>query len=370
MKDAAQTLSDKNSARLAGVVFASVVAIVAVLRLYYCAHLPASTGDIARNLVYGLYAIEHGLATAGRTLEGLDRELEWICWSDRRYNYPVVALGFFGCVAGIWPTIFFAKLALTLIEALNSFLIWRYSRHRLLALMYWASPISIWWVSREGQFEPLQNLFVIASLCLLAKRPRLALCLLALGVQAKVTAVLLLPYFLMTVYKRGQREFWASSAAFALGFLPSVIASLYYPVLRQVLLSGEIGRYNPHYIFPYFQGIIGANPVWLVAIYQCASHGVLIALLVLGLRSNEGERYVGPIAFLLFMKLSTLYQPWYTLVAVTFLLPIQSKWTRFALVACTLLFDLWAPMEVLGIPFGSRVGGYYRDLGVFDVLRI
>jgi hypothetical protein len=198
----------------------------------------------------------------------------------------------------------------------------------------------------------------------------MAFALLALGIQVKITAVLLLPYFLVAAYKQNQKEVWASSAAFVLGFLPSAVASFHYPMLPQVLMSGEIGRYNPFYVSPYLKGMLGADPVWLVVLYQTVSYGVLIALCVLGLRSDAGERYIAPISFLLFMKLSTLCQPWYALLAITFLLPVQGKWTRFILVACALLFDLVAPLELLGIPFGARFGVYFDKFGVFDALRI
>jgi len=117
-----------------------------------------------------------GPAAVGHALVELDPKLGWVAWSGLAYNYPVVALLFFTGIAKLSPTIFFVKFALTFIEAVNTAVIFRYTNQIWLALLYWASPISIWWVSHEGQFEPLQNLFVLVALLVLKKTKPPGLC--------------------------------------------------------------------------------------------------------------------------------------------------------------------------------------------------
>ena len=170
---------------------------IAGLRFYYCTQLPVNTGDITRHIYYGLYTSQKGLSAAGMSLVELDPHISNVAFPFLPYNYPIITLLFFTLVAKLSPTIFCSKFLLTLIEAFNSLLIYKYSKERLLTLIYWASPISIWWVSHEGQFEPLQSIFVISALYMLQNKKPLAFILLSLAVQVKLTAILFLPYFLL-----------------------------------------------------------------------------------------------------------------------------------------------------------------------------
>jgi hypothetical protein len=137
---------------------------VGLLRLYYCTLLPRSTGDLARHILYSLYVARDGLAALGKPLIELSPLLSGFAWSELPYNYPILARHFFSAVSAVSPTLFSAKLALTLVEAFNSALIYDTSKRTELALLYWASPASTWWVSGEGQFEPVQSLFVLLAL--------------------------------------------------------------------------------------------------------------------------------------------------------------------------------------------------------------
>jgi hypothetical protein len=125
------------SASWAGIVWVSVLAIaVAALRFYYCTVLPVNTGDITRHLYTGLVVLKHGLASAGRPLVDSFPGAGGVAWAGLPYNYPIFALTFFTALAAIMPTIFFAKLSLTAVEAVNAILVSRITGSRWLGFLY------------------------------------------------------------------------------------------------------------------------------------------------------------------------------------------------------------------------------------------
>ncbi|HSY18821.1 MAG TPA: glycosyltransferase 87 family protein, partial [Candidatus Acidoferrales bacterium] len=251
-------LSGKNAILL--LLFAGV----AGLRLFYCSKLPVNTGDILRHIYYGLFAAKLGPAAVGHALVELDPKLGWVAWSGLAYNYPVVALLFFTVIAKLSPTIFFVKFVLTFIEAVNATVIFRCTNQIWLALLYWASPISIWWVSHEGQFEPLQNLFVLVALLTLKKRSRLAFVLLALAVQVKLTAIFFVPCFVLVAWRERPQDLPAVLVAFVLGFAPTLLAGFYYPVTAQVMSTAWSTICNPYYWNVYRHEMFTWNPTWLI----------------------------------------------------------------------------------------------------------
>ena len=131
------------------------VGLIAVLRGYFCWQDPVNSGDVVRHLLHSFHVLDEGLAAAGVPLQELDPDLAGSTWSAFPYNYPPVTLAFFVLIAALAPAVTAAKVALTVIEALNAWLLARVTGNRWLGLLYWASPVSIWWVSGEGQFEPL-----------------------------------------------------------------------------------------------------------------------------------------------------------------------------------------------------------------------
>ena len=168
------------------------------LRAYYTTLLPINTGDITRHLYYGLATGRYGLAIAEQPLIHVSGAFQATAWNDLPYGYPVVTLLFFTAVAAIHPSLFFARALLTVIEAYNSFQLYKLTRKAWIGVLYWSLPASIWWASREGQFEPLQALFMFSALRLLRIAPWAGFACLALAIQTKLTAVLLLPFFLYT----------------------------------------------------------------------------------------------------------------------------------------------------------------------------
>ncbi len=340
------------------------------MRLRFCTLLPVNTGDLPRHILYGLFALKDGLSSAGVPLARLDPHLAHVSWANAPYNYPPVALFFFIAVAAVSPTLFAAKLALTAVEGVNAWLLARVTGSRWLGLLYWASPVSIWWVSREGQFEPLQALFMLSALLLLRRSKPGAFALLALAVQVKLTAVLLLPWFVLEARREGPDVLPRAAAAFLLALLPTAALSFFYPVVDAVRSTFGTLHYNPYYWNLAARRLFGWNPGWLVACDALTTWGALAFLGWRAWKSREPVAYVAAIGFLLLIKLSTLAQFWYVLLLPAFLAPIPERRTRFWLVALTPLLDVRSLLELLGGPFGWTMRGYYAGLSAFRALRI
>jgi hypothetical protein len=356
--------------QVATITLVLVVTAVAALRYHYCTQPPVNTRDVVRHMVYGRLVAERGVAIAGQALSQMDPPITMVTWSKVPYNYPIVTLGFFTLAAALSHTIFFAKLALTLIEAINACLVYLCSGQRWLAVAYWASPVSMWWVSREGQFEPLQSLFTLAALYLLPRTPGVAFALLALAVQVKLSAVLLLPFFLLSAVRGGWAALLPAAAGFALATTPSLIALRYYPVITHVLRYNAPEVYNPYYWNVAAHGVFGWNPAWLIAADQASTYGMLLVLSWLALRTRRPVQFAAPLAFLVLCKLHTNAQFWYMVLVPSFLLPIENRTWRFWLIALVPLLDVHSLAEIVYGPFGHTVGDYYARLSAFDSIWI
>ena len=351
-------------------VFTLLFISVAALRFFYCIQLPVNTGDITRHIYYGLFVDHKGLYAAGKSLIELDPHLQKVAWSYLPYNYPIVTLLFFSIVAKLSPTIFFAKFVLTLIEALNSLLVYKYSKQHFLALIYWASPISIWWVSHEGQFEPLQSVFVISALCILQKRKHLAFILLALAVQVKLTAVLFLPYFLLQTRHEKPEILSQVFIAFAIGFLPTFFSMFHFPAISQILSTITILKYNPYYWNIFNYSMFGWNPIGLIIINQLSSYGILFFLFICIFKSGDIKNFIAPCGFILICKINNLCQFWYFILFMPFLLPIHDKRLRLRLFMITYFLDVRSLAQILCGPLWNIVGTYYQGLTPFLKLTI
>ena len=345
--------------------FALLFVGIACLRIYYCCRLPVNTGDLPRHIYFGLYTAKMGLSAGAHNLVELNPALLGVTWSYVRYNYPIITLLFFALAAKISPTIFFAKFALTLIEAINAAFVFKFTRQPLLALLYWASPLSIWWVSREGQFEPLQNFFVLGALLLLRKNKWPALALLALGIQVKLTAVLLIPFFIFTIRREGSRNLLIGSAVFLAAFTPTFISMLYYSVLPQMFATSRTLLYNPYYWNVLKRGMFGWNPGWLIFCDQIASYGMLVLLAVFAVKRKDLATYFAPICFVALCKVTSLGQFWYFVLFMPFLLPVDDKREKLLLFSLSPLLDLSSLIQILFGPFGYTVGNYYKNVTVF-----
>lgn len=355
---------------------ALAVLVVALIRLWYCAQVPVNTADVLRSIYQALFMLRDGPGVAGVPLAALDQDLARVGWARLPYSYPPLVLPFFGLVAALSPTLFAAKLALTLLEGLNAVLLVRITSSRWLGVLYWASPASIWWVSGEGQFEPLMAVFMFAALVLVRKRPVLALALLACGVNVKVTAVLLLPWCLLLVERERRESLLHACLAFVVALaVPLLIAGLFYPVVDGLLgISGSL-RYNPYYWNVTDRRFFGWNPGWLVAVNAIATGGVLALMAFRATRVERGwHHFGGAIGFVILVKVSTLAQFWYFLLFPAFVMPIDDRvgrWdVRWWLVALTPLLDVRSLVELFVGPFGWLETRTYNELTPFTKLSV
>ncbi|MFI4968676.1 MAG: hypothetical protein ACHP7D_00565 [Lysobacterales bacterium] len=340
---------------------------VALLRLHECLQIPVETGDVVRNLLYGVLANEHGFSAATKPLLAFSPDWSQVSWARFPFSYPPVALAFFALVAAISPTVFCAKILLTLLEAANAVAIGRLSGSRLLGILYWASPMSIWWVSREGQFEPLQSFLMLMSLLAVARFPFVCGLALALAIFSKITAVLLLPLIVILVVRTHSASWKWASLGFVVGTIPALISELTYQGVSNVLRFGALLVYNPYYWNP-FADMFAWNPPWLIAVDQIATYGMLAALAIYAWRSGAFVYALAPIAFIVLCKTHTNVQFWYFLLLPAFLVTIpHAKWRAFLIAVCPLL-DIRSTLELIAGPLGQF--GYHGLPGVLDAYRI
>lgn len=348
-----------------------VVLVVAAVRLWFCSSVPVNTTDLIRSIHTALYVLRDGPAVAGTPLVELDAGLAALGWASAPYSYPPLALPFFVVIAWISPTMFAAKLALTLIEALNAGLIARISGSRWLGAAYWASPASIWWVSGEGQFEPLMAVFMLGAITLIRRRPLWACALLGLGVNVKLSALLLLPWCMWVLGRERPADRVGAALSFSMAVLvPLAVAALWYPVVEGVTGLATTLRYNPYYWNVLDRSAFRWNPTWLIAVNAVATWAVLAVLVVKAWRSEGGwPRLGGAIAFVVLVKISALAQFWYFLLFPAFVMPLDGEPgrvdLRWWLVALSPLLDVNSLVELVVGPFGWLETALYENLSAF-----
>src|SRR5690242_19343523 len=121
-----------------------LTAYATVLRVYHLLQVPWA-GDVVRHLRYAEAMLRHGPRVAGMTIEQIDPAwVETTVWPKLAYLYPPVTFLFFLPIAAVSPTVFAAKLVLTVIEGINAVLCWRITGERWIGVLYWACPVSIW----------------------------------------------------------------------------------------------------------------------------------------------------------------------------------------------------------------------------------
>jgi hypothetical protein len=342
---------DHDQANRRGWLILGAAGVVAAFRLYQCGMLPYETGDIVRHVLYGVAVDQQGIAAAGIPLQSLSGAWSNVAWARFPYSYPPIALAFFALIASISPSVFAAKLALTLIEAGNACLISKLTRSRILGLLYWASPLSIWWVSREGQFEPLQSLFMLLAIAAAFELQFVSGAALALAASVKVTAGALVPWLAGVIWPRGWRARGLAVLGLVVGLVPAIASEAMYGGISNVMRYSSLLIYNPYYWNPWADLFTGNTPLQIAA-NEIASYGLLATLIALAFRSRNWLPFIAPIAFAVFCKVHTNVQFWYWLLLPAFLVPLPNPRWRFALIALCPLLDIHSLLELVSGPMG------------------
>jgi hypothetical protein len=250
-----------------------------IYRLYLCLQPPITSTDLLRYIGFGKEFWKYGLTIYNYPTQHFVGTPYAQDWPTMHFIYPALAMLFFALVSKIWPALFLGKLVLTAIEGLNAFLIWKISDDRLLALLYYINPASLWWFSREGQYEPLLVLFGLMALYLLSRRPQWAYLNLALAIQTKYTPGFLLPYFLRR--KMG----WRQGLFFIVGFVPSILFTLRSEYIFRIFTPGYMPTNCNSYTWNIFDAEkLCGTPFWLVVANALLTYGMLILCLGFAVR--------------------------------------------------------------------------------------
>ncbi len=348
--------------------FLLLAAAALVLRLYQCMQVPANTGDVVRNLLYGAGVSGSSLAFAGGSLADAAPHLAWVSWSESPYNYPPVALLFFTALSFLPSSVFVAKLALTAVEGANAWLVARVSEDRWCGLIVWIAPAGVWWTSREGQFESLQSLFaLLAILALRGHRTALAFGLLAVSIQTKLLSIVLLPWFLRSLWSGGApeaRSIVRAAAGFAAGCIPTCVAMWYYPAVRNVLEYSSPMTVNHFHWLPvarYMKGMPLALDIWMQVLAW-----VVTGIAAAGAwKSRDRFACLPALLFVAVLRTSPHALFWYWLAMIPAIAAIPDVRFRRALFAAWMLVEGYSACQLAGGPFSSQVGAGYYDFGLY-----
>lgn len=324
-------------------IFFVLIALGIAIRGYHILILPDMT-DVVRHMYYAKSILRLGPHAASLTLIDINPGWRHVTWPWQPYIYPPLALLFFLLFAATWPTIFAIKLTLTLIEAANAILIARLTRNRWAGMIYWLCPISIYWVCHQAQFEPVQNLFTLLALLFLPRHLPAALALLLLAVQTKVTAILLLPLFLLRINRQPTRTQAITLLIGLLALTPLFIGEHYYPFISNFLQYNTSNDVSSYFWNPW-DPVCSHIPFWQLFPHELISD-VLIVILFLGLlRSRNRAAYIAPLLFLATAKFHKNMMVWYMLVWPCFVVPIAEKWVQ------NICLILWPLLDVVSIMY-------------------
>ncbi len=336
------------------VLFIGLLLAGAVLRLYYCTQAPIYTTDLLRNLGYGKAFLTWGFKLYDMVPFDFSPWHSQFLWPNRVYPYPAVTMLFFALIANIHPSLFFGKLVLTLIEAVNTGLIYRLSRDRLLVLLYWFNPISLWFVSHEGQFEPMVILFMLLAIERLVKGHGSAFLYLGLAIQTKLFPIFLIPYFMARMSWRDPKRLAQEWGWGALSLLPSIVAALFSGYMMHFIQPGFIPAYNPlhwkigdpslHPHFPYV--LIVAH--WLAGV-------IFVFGCIYGIhRHGKALQWIAPLVFVIFVKLNRIGQFWYLMLTPAFAMTVEDNMYRRLLFILAIVLGIRSLYSIFIGPIGYQ----------------
>jgi hypothetical protein len=296
-------------------------------RIYACFQVPLDTTDVLRNLGYASHAMDNSFAIYNT--KGIDFRPEiwtFLPWENLTFQYPPVTLIFFYIFSILGLGIFWVKLTLTLIELTCAYLFYK-RISKVAAILFFCAPVSLWFTSHEGQFEPLLTIFIILNVIAVKdKHWRIAGFLFAISIQVKQFGILIAPWMLYEMW-RGQ-----SSDSFiyilrkvtqgvVVGFVPFLAYYLQKPDLLLIpflTMSGIAGASNS---FSWnFLDSRGLLPIYLPPLFNFAPLIILLLVVISERRKVRTIVSFVPLAsFFIVMKSLKVLRPWYFIVSPGFL---------------------------------------------------
>lgn len=317
---------------LIGLVFVAVGAF----RIYECSLSPPRAGDVYRHLLTGIMIREEGWSAAARSLDSWSPQAKEIAaWTSFPYNYPPLYLGFFYAMSWIWPSVFAVKVVLTFVEAVNTYLCFKITRSIWSSLLYWCLPLSVWWVSREGQAEPMQNLFVLAGLLLLRSEKSVAYWAWSSACLVKLSAVFLAPLFILHWFSVDFRRKLLAIKWLCVGAIPLAVAAAIWPVFSQIMSTAKwpviFNAWHWRSIFDAHYG--GWYPIPCLIVMRL----MILALVGVGLylrcrRALSTGALVSILAFIGASAFMGVFQGWYFVALLPFLMLVTSARFRIIII--------------------------------------
>lgn len=216
MNKVKEIINKKNLDYMYKVIFVLIFAY----RIYLCFQVPYGT-DPLWHLGFASHAFDNMFSIYQLTSTNFQPESWTNFWPGLPYLYPPVTLLFFFVFAKLNLGIFWVKLVLTIIDSGIAYLLFC-KISALSALLFYCAPISLWFVSYEGQCDNLQTLFIALNVIFSqSKKWLLSGILFCLSIQVKLFGVLLLPWILYEAWlSRRSGSFLKLVQGFAFGWLP------------------------------------------------------------------------------------------------------------------------------------------------------
>ncbi len=339
--------------------------LVLAFRVWLCTDVPAETTDALRNLGYGSHLLDRGPALYRLPPSAFDPEPWTYCLRHFAYTYPPVTLCFFGVIGELSLGLFFAKLALTLLD-LAVALVFLRCVSAPAAVAYLAMPASLWFVSHEGQFEPLVAALAAAAILFVRRRDWFwAGWALGLALQAKQLAVVLVPWiFVRALRSRGEDPPLRDVAAgLGVSILPFLAFHMARPMPMLAALATQDTVYNPFWWNPWD----GAHAGWLPLgerLWGAAFTGAFLLLPLVVRRRSWRDDLVDASPWLLFwvlVKSLSWAQFWYVLVAPALLLCLEARRRLATVLAVLMVLQCGHSMAALaGWPLATAEGAKSR----------
>ncbi|MEY4581804.1 MAG: hypothetical protein RL701_6507, partial [Pseudomonadota bacterium] len=259
---------------------------------------------------------------------------------------------FFAVATRFLHTLSALKVLLTACELTSALLIGRITGARWLGLAYFASPLSLWWISMEGQTEALMALLCLCSLYALQRqRQVLAHVFLGAAIQTKGLPLLLLPSLLIKRASLGQRA--RNWVVLALTFIPSWLALREGSYVKRMFSEGyKPSGTNSVYWIPWqhrnwmSDALLTAEAIYSYGLLFIALCGAGYALWHALRRTPGRERgralwrnlvhYVPLLLLIAWFKNGEWTQFWYFVMVPAFACSLRDRRTRYALILVTL----------------------------------